>query len=439
MYGAFAVAVGASRDLAGYTFELYQSEFGKNDNSRKGIFEKNLELIKAHNVNPLKSWVATVNQFTDMTNGEFRNMTKGRKDKLFGGEPRAYKLSAMVNDIPSDKDWRDESVVSPAKDQGACGSCWAFSAAETFESHLAIETKAAVQKLSPQQIVSCAPNPDECGGTGGCQGSTQPLAFQYTKTAGLTTEESYPYTAETGTCDTSKITPVAYNTAYTVLPMNDYTALMDAVANVGPVAISIAAGGFAFQVYGGGVLSNCNDYVMDHAVQLVGYGTDAGKDYWLVRNSWGGSWGENGYIRMQRYGEGKEPCGVDNKPQDGDACKGDTDPRTYCGECGILSSSSYPTDFTTVQPPPSPPAPVPPPAPTPGPSPAPTPAPSPAPSPTPTPSPSPSPGCEDTEDDSFCSFVVAQNLCDLIGENCLKSCDCCDDPSKCGSTTGVQV
>merc|ERR1711953_940415 len=129
--------------------------------------------------------------------------------------------------------------------------------------------------------------------------------------------------------------------------------------------------------YSGGVLSNCNDYVMDHAVQLVGYGTDSGKDYWLVRNSWGGSWGEQGYIRMQRYGEGKEPCGVDNKPQDGDACKGDTDPRTYCGECGILSSSSYPTDFTTVQPPPSPPAPVPPPAPTPGPSPAPTPRPSP--------------------------------------------------------------
>merc|ERR1712071_413519 len=115
---------------------------------------------------------------------------------------------------------------------------------------------------------------------------------------------------------------------------------MDAASNVGPVAISIAAGGSTFQFYGGGVMSGCNDYVMDHAVQLVGYGTDGGSDYWLVRNSWGGSWGETGYIRMKRYGEGREPCGMDNKPQDGDACDGDTTPRQYCGECGILSASS---------------------------------------------------------------------------------------------------
>merc|ERR1739848_765165 len=198
----------------------------------------------------------------------------------------------------------------------------------------AIATGEASPKLSPQQIVSCSPNPDECGGTGGCDGSTQPLAFDYTKTAGLTTEQSYPYTAQTGRCQKSKIKPVAYNADYVELPSNDYTALMDAVANVGPVAISIAASGFQFQFYGGGVLSNCNDYVMDHAVQLVGYGTDSGKDYWTVRNSWG-SWGEKGYIRMQRYGEGNEPCGTDKRPQDGDACDGDTDPRTYCGECGI--------------------------------------------------------------------------------------------------------
>merc|ERR1711957_294392 len=169
---------------------------------------------------------------------------------------------------------------------------------------------------------------------------------------------------------------------------------------VGSVAISIAAGGSAFQFYSSGVLSNCNDFVMDHAVQLVGYGTDSasGKDYWLVRNSWG-NWGEKGYLRLQRYGEGKEPCGVDKKPQDGDACKGDTAPRTYCGECGMLSASSYPTDFTNVPPP--------------------------------TPS-----GCVDTEDDSYCSYVVEQGWCDLIGSDCLKSCDCCDDPSACGSVQG---
>merc|ERR1712203_859805 len=113
-------------------------------------------------------------------------------------------------------------------------------------------------------------------------------------------------------------------------------------ATKGPVAISLAAGSFGWQLYGGGVLSKC-DCDMDHAVQLVGYGTEAGKDYWLVRNSWGGSWGEKGYVRIQRFGEGKEPTCVDKTPQDGEACQGDTAPRTYAGLCGLLGSSSYPT------------------------------------------------------------------------------------------------
>merc|ERR1712083_835964 len=206
----------------------------------------------------------------------------------------------------------------------------------------AIQTNTAVQKLSPQQIVSCSPNPDQCGGSGGCDGSTQPLAFNYTETAGLTTEESYPYQGTTGTCQTSKIKSVGKNSGYVQLPKNNYTDLINAVATKGPVAISVAAGGFGWQIYFGGIMSGSKNFDMDHAVQLVGYGTENGKDYWLVRNSWGG-WGEKGYIRLARYGEGKEPCGTDSTPQDGDACAGDTKPRTYCGECGILSSSSYPT------------------------------------------------------------------------------------------------
>jgi len=125
--------------------------------------------------------------------------------------------------------------------------------------------------------------------------------------------------------------------------VNDYTELVTAVAMVGPVAISVAAGGFGWQIYGGGIYSKANDFVMDHAVQLVGYGSEGSQDYWIVRNSWGSGWGESGYMRVARYGEGKEPCGMDNNPADGDACKGDNTPREYCGVCGILSSSSYPT------------------------------------------------------------------------------------------------
>merc|ERR1719414_1031424 len=224
----FSVTVGAGalpreRDLSGYTFEEYQIEFknGANGQERRPIFEHNLKLINQHNANPKKTWFATVNQFTDMTGEEFAAMTKGRNHIEFAGEVQPHSLTAR--EVPDRKDWREESsIVTPVKNQGGCGSCWAFSATETFESHLAIQTQSPVQTLSPQQLVSCSPNPQHCGGTGGCQGSTQPLAFDYTKTAGLTTEANYPYQGQTGTCDTSKIAPVAYNSKYTVLPMNDY-------------------------------------------------------------------------------------------------------------------------------------------------------------------------------------------------------------------------
>jgi cathepsin L len=338
----FALCVTAAAAFP--SWEHYKAEQGlafngADEEERKAIFEDNVAKIAEENLKG-HSYELAVTKFTHMTNDEFRSYIKGTKAMPFTGEAQAHTLSTEA--LPDRKDWRETSgVVSAVKDQGGCGSCWAFSAIETLESHLAIATGSS-PKLSAQQVVSCSPNPQHCGGTGGCDGSTQPLAFNYTQTAGITTESNYPYRGSTGTCSQSKIKPVAYNGGYTQLKVNDYNSLVDAVANKGPIAISIAAGGFAFQFYGGGVLSNCNDYVMDHAVQLVGFGTDGGKDYWLVRNSWG-NWGESGYIRMQRYGDGKEPCGTDSRPQDGDACEGDTTPRTYCGECGILSSSSYPT------------------------------------------------------------------------------------------------
>merc|ERR1712070_1278364 len=142
---------------------------------------------------------------------------KGRtRGPMFMGAAKKHDLE--FGDLPDSKDWREEgNVVTDAKDQGGCGSCWAFSATETLESHLAIATGEDAQILSPQQIVSCSPNPQHCGGSGGCDGSTQPLAFDYTKTAGITTEANYPYRGTTGTCDTSKIKPVAQNDGYAQL------------------------------------------------------------------------------------------------------------------------------------------------------------------------------------------------------------------------------
>ena len=172
------------------------------------------------------------------------------------GLPR-QSLAAVAADLPTSVDWRDKNVVTPVKNQAACGSCWAFSAVETMESAVAIATGKLIE-LSEQQIVSCSPNPEKCGGTGGCKGSTQPLAFNYTLTNPITTESAYPYAAETkigisGKCKPDKIQPAAGITGYKLVPKNNYTELLTAVATVGPIAISAAAE--PWQLYEKGVFS----------------------------------------------------------------------------------------------------------------------------------------------------------------------------------------
>ena len=143
------------------------------------------------------------------------------------------------------------------------------------------------------------------------------------------------------------ISVVDFRTGYERLPANNYSALMNAVATVGPVAISAAAE--PWMSYEEGIFSDDCGADVDHAIVLVGYGNETvgtfrpeSKDYWLVRNSWGSGWGEDGYIRIERYGEGAEPCETDTTPQDGTACKGGPSEITVCGLCGVLSDSSYP-------------------------------------------------------------------------------------------------
>jgi len=357
---SLATLLSGERNFTTYTFEAYVHEFGKTyptveeHASRAAIFADNLVRISLHNAQPDKTWFMTVNHFADMTNAEFRKVRTGRaKNRRAETQEAGYSARRVaphfqtpLSSLPPSVDWRTKAgVVTKAKDQGGCGSCWAFSATETLESAAAIASGEAAPVLSPQQIVSCSPNPKHCGGSGGCEGSTQELAFAYTEGAGLVAEADYPYKGVTGTCDKGKTTsPLVQNEGFVKLPGNNYTALMNAVATVGPIAISVAAGSFAWQLYGGGVYGGLGcGWDEDHAVGLVGYGTKGRKDYWIVRNSWGASWGSEGYMYLERFGEAKEPCGTDRTPQDGGACAGDTKPQKLCGACGILSDSSYPT------------------------------------------------------------------------------------------------
>jgi cathepsin L len=354
----------AARDYA-FTFEEYVAEFGKaygDDElpARRAAFDASLAAIRAHNeAEPKPTWLMGLSAHSDKSVAEWaslKGLHRGRFHKQVSENPMgkvsSYSPSFAIleqpkytTSPPASLDWRDtDGIVTPVKDQGGCGSCWAFSATETIESAVGLATKGDyLPLLSPQQLVSCAPNPDDCGGTGGCEGSTQPLAFTYVAEKGMELNSDYPYKGRDGTCTDSSSAPVVGITGQVDLPTNNYTALLSAIASAGPIAISVDAswGGYESGIYepkASGISTT-----IDHAVQLVGYGTENGKDYWLVRNSWGTSWGEKGYIRLRRYGEGKEPCGTDTRPADGFGCKGGPSSITVCGTSGMLSGSSYVT------------------------------------------------------------------------------------------------
>merc|ERR1712166_724166 len=269
---AATLALATAAPFNATEFEVFANTHGKSYSTaeehslRRSIFQANLEKIAAHNADPQWTYTLAVNKFADLTSSEFAAIfAKGTgpySELTLGATLRDVSRDQPVSDLPTEKDWRTKtpSVVTAPKDQGGCGSCWAFSTAETLESHIAIQT-GKLMEFAPQEYVSCAPNPN-----------------------GITLETSYPYSGTTGTCDPSKIKSVATITGYEVLPSNNYSALMNAVANVGPIAISAAAE--PWQLYDKGVYNGECGGDVDHAIQLVGYGTGTGNekfDYWLVR------------------------------------------------------------------------------------------------------------------------------------------------------------
>jgi len=338
----------ASPELDSVSFENYLGLFNKNYASeelaaRKTLFETRLAEIKAHNADPTASYKKGVNQFTDMTDAEFKSYLGYRRTPVTGAKQAP--LSSGNFEAPTSVDWRTKSgVVSAVKNQGGCGSCWAFATVETVESALNLATGKSLT-LSPQNVVSCTPNPQHCGGTGGCNGATAELGFQYIIDKGLADEASWPYKGVTGTCTEKK--KAANITGFVKLPENKQDPLVEAVATIGPIAISIDAS--RWSMYAKGIFDGCTkDADIDHAVQLVGYGVEGTTAYWLVRNSWGPSWGENGYIRIKKFAMDTDFCGIDHTPADGSGCDGGPKQVPVCGMCGILYDSSYPTGAQLV-------------------------------------------------------------------------------------------
>jgi len=337
------------------SFNEFKLKFSKVYNSvheerlRFNIFQNNLAEIEAHNSGGSR-YMKGINEWSDLTHEEWADLYLGGYKHISlnsNGPVSNEKFEYNVKDLPESVDWRDKGVITDIKNQGQCGSCWAFGTTEQIESYTALATGELIE-LSAQQVTSCTPNPLTCGGTGGCMGSTPPLGYNYVQLFGQTAESDYPYqsgtTTNTEDClyDLSSLTPVASITGYDNLQPNSQDAVINHIATVGPLAISVAAS--TFKDYHGGIFDGCpydQNIALNHAVQLVGYGSEEGVDYWIVRNSWGPNWGEDGYIRILR--ESEPGCGTDTTTS-GHVCQGGpgNDMLHVCGMCGMLFETSFP-------------------------------------------------------------------------------------------------
>lgn len=279
-------------------------------------FMTNLDTFENHDESK-HGYSIGITQFADMNKEQF-NEYKGKgcfaKNEMLSVTRGCNSFSSSGNPLPDSVDWRSMGAVTPVKDQGQCGSCWSFSATGAMEGAWAVKTGDLVS-LSEQQLVDCSGR----YGNMGCNGGLMDSAFDYVIDNGICTEEDIPYTAKGNTCESCSNSAIKLSSCTDVTSRNQLH-LKEAVSR-GPVSIAIEADTSIFQHYTGGVISSsaCGTS-LDHGVLIVGYGTEAdGTMYWLVKNSWGTSWGDNGYIKIARS-ESENDAGV----------------------CGIAMQPSYP-------------------------------------------------------------------------------------------------
>ncbi|KAI5412260.1 hypothetical protein KIW84_057065 [Lathyrus oleraceus] len=272
------------------------------------IFKQNLEFIESFNAAGDSGFNLSINQFADQTNEEFNGQKKPLTDvEIAASEERVFRYE-NVTDVPSTMDWRERGAVTPIKHQHLC-SCWAFATVAATEGINQITTGRLVS-LSEQELVDCV----KTNTTYGCKGGYSEDAYDFiVKKGGITSEAKYPYKRVDGKCNIKKSSYIVANIkGYETVPANNEKALLKAVANQ-PVGVYIASGKRAFQFYSSGILGEeCGIIDLDHAVTIVGYGTnDDGVKYWLVKNSWGTKWGEKGYVKFKRDIHAKEGvCGL---------------------------------------------------------------------------------------------------------------------------------
>ncbi|MCP9262862.1 Cathepsin L, partial [Dirofilaria immitis] len=329
------------------------------NNLRMAIFEGNELMTEETNrkyKEGLITYTTALNEFADLTDEEFNlmngyratNKTKGRARR---GSGQLYKYNPRDR-LPREVDWRNKGVITPIKNQklialatvfrdsasfsdccstfasllllfmplncdhriefklssnsyppksnrcqGECGSCYAFATTAALEAFYKIKTNGRLFDLSPQNVLDCTVQ----YGNNGCKGGIMNIVFEYAMQYGIATEKDYPYVGDVQRCRWNKQIGIVKDNGYVYIEPGNEKALQHAVANYGPVAVAISASKRDFRFYKSGVFSHNNCGAANHGVLVVGYGTDrANGDYWIIKNSWGTTWGDEGYAYMAR-------------------------------------------------------------------------------------------------------------------------------------------
>ncbi|KAL1509143.1 hypothetical protein ABEB36_003928 [Hypothenemus hampei] len=301
-----AAATASLEELHTTQFQAFKAEHGKSyqnqveETARYNIFLNNVREIEEHNARyeqGLETYTKAINQFSDWTQEEFKSYLTLHAKPAAPENTTEYIKTGV--EVPSSIDWRTQGYVTGVKNQGQCGSCWAFSVTGAMEGAY-FKKSGNLVSFSEQQLVDCTTSFNY-----GCDGGWMELVYPYIAEYGIETESAYPYTAKDGSCkyDASKIVTKISSYRNT----HDEAALLEAVGTLGPVSVSMDAS--YISSYSSGIFSStkCDITNLNHGVLVVGYGSENGVDYWIIKNSWGSSWGDNGYLKLRR---GTNECGV---------------------------------------------------------------------------------------------------------------------------------